>query len=198
MKRIVSLLSMTVLSAAMLNAGAPPGKPAPDFKAEDIHRESHRLSDYKGKVVVLEAYNYDCPYCRNHYDTGAMQDLQKWARENGVVWFVVNSVNPQSSSYRSPDQAKEEFKQRGMHATAWLHDSTGELGKTYGMKTTPHMIVINKKGTVVYNGAIDDQPDVSHDPSEAQNYVKKALKAVLAGEPVETERTKPYGCAVKY
>ena len=174
------------------------GKPAPDFTATDINGKTVKLSDYKGKIVVIESYNSDCPFCNNHYKTGAMQELQSDLAAKGVVWLIVNSVNPKHSSYRTPDQAKKEMADKKIIATAWIDDSSGALGHLYGMKTTPHMFVINKDGTLVYDGAIDNQPDPFHDPSKAHNYVRKAVDALLAGKPIEVSQTKPYGCSVKY
>ena len=101
------------------------GKPAPDFTATDINGKTVKLSDYKGKIVVLESYNSDCPFCNNHYKTGAMQDLEKDMAAKGVVWLIVNSVNPNNSSHRTPDQAKQEIADKKIVATAWIDDSSG-------------------------------------------------------------------------
>ncbi|MGC8886528.1 MAG: redoxin domain-containing protein [Verrucomicrobiia bacterium] len=199
MKKIT--ISAIILSIAMLNIAygeAVVGKPAPEFTAKDINGKMHKLADYKGKIVVIEAYNLDCPFCANHFKTGAMQELQGWATGQGVVWFVVNSVNPKNPSHRTPEQAKKEFESQKMKATAWIDDSDGKLGKAYGLKTTPHIVIIDKEGNVAYNGAIDDRPATSGDPRTARNYVKEALQNLLAGKPVEVKQTKPYGCSVKY
>ena len=156
------------------------------------------MSDYKGKIVVLESYNQDCPFCHNHFQTGAMQELQKDMTSKGVVWLMVNSVNPHNSSHRTPEQARVEWTEQKLNATAWLDDSSGAIGHLYGMKTTPHMFVIDKSGTLVYDGAIDDEPTPDHDPRKAHNYVRDAVEKVMAGEKVTVSQTKPYGCAVKY
>lgn len=199
-KMIIPTLTIvcSILAMNFAFGEAVVGKPAPDFTAKDIDGKTHKLSDYKGKIIVLEAYNLDCPYCANHYKTGAMQELQGWATTQGVVWFVVNSVNPKHPNYRTPEQAKKEFQSQKMKATAWIDDSDGKLGKAYGLKTTPHLIIIDKNGIVAYNGAIDDRPATSGDPRTARNYVKEALQNLLAGKPVEVKQTKPYGCSVKY
>lgn len=174
------------------------GELAPDFTARDINGKTHRLSDYRGKIVVLEAYNLDCPFCANHYKTGSMQALQEAVTSKGGVWLVVNSTHKGNPSYRPPEVARKEFAANGMKATAWLDDHDGKVGKLYGMKTTPHMFVIDPTGKVVYAGAIDDRPTASGDPRTAKNYVKLAVESLLAGRPVPVPNTKPYGCSVKY
>ncbi|MCX7872267.1 MAG: redoxin domain-containing protein [Verrucomicrobiae bacterium] len=198
MKKASTILAITLLATSLAFGEAVVGKPAPDFEAKDINGNTHRLSDYKGKLVVIEAYNLDCPFCANHFKTGAMQELQGWATEQGVVWLVVNSVNKNHPSYRTPEKAKQEFEAQKMKATAWIDDSDGKLGKAYGLKTTPHMVVIGKDGIVAYNGAIDDRPSSSGDPRTARNYIKEAIQSLLSGNQVAVKQTKPYGCGVKY
>jgi len=183
---------------SVASLGAQIGKPAPDFTATDINGKTHRLSDYKGKIVVLESYNYDCPFCANHYKTGAMQDLQAELTGKGVVWLLVNSVNSKHPSYRTPEQAKKEWDALKIKATAWLDDSSGHVGKLFGMKTTPHMFVVNKDGLLAYAGSIDDQPTPDHDPRKARNYVREAVNSLMNGSSVPVTQTKPYGCSVKY
>lgn len=197
MRRAIALLALLGFTTAAV-AAAQIGKPAPDFEAKDINGKTHKLSDYKGKIVVLESYNLDCPFCANHFKTGAMQELQKEVTSKGGIWLVVNSVNSKNSSYRSPEKAREEWEKQKMNATAWLDDSSGAIGKMYAMKTTPQMYVIDAAGTLVYNGAIDDKPTPKHDPKEAKNYVKEVFGKLQAGEKVEPFETKPYGCGVKY
>ncbi len=196
MKKAFVLLTSMVLALAV--QAVEIGKPAPDFTATDINGKTVKLSDYKGKIVVIESYNSDCPYCHNQYKTGAMQALQKDLVAKGVVWLLVNSVNPKNFSHRTPEQAKAEMAAEKMDVTAWIDDSSGTVGHLYGMKTTPHMFVIDKNGVLVYDGAIDDQPDPFHDPSKAKNYVSEAIDALLAGKSVTVTETKPYGCSVKY
>lgn len=197
MKRTLTALTL-MATAALAFAGAEVGKPAPDFTATDIHGKTHKLSDYKGRIVVLEAYNLDCPYCAHHFKTGAMQELQAELAEQGVVWLLVNSTNPKNPSYRTPEKAKKEWDAQKIKATAWLDDSSGAIGRAYGMKTTPHMFVIAKDGTLAYDGAIDDNPQASGDPRKARNYVREAVKKLIAGERPTVTQTKPYGCGVKY
>lgn len=179
-------------------AEAQVGKTAPDFAARDLNGKTHRLADYKGKIVVIESYNLDCPFCANHFKAGAMQELQAEATAKGVVWLVVNSSNPKSPSHRNNATAKKEWRAQKMKATAWIDDGDGKFGKAYGLKVTPHMVVINTDGVVAYNGAIDDSPSTDGDPRKARNYVREAISALQAGKPVEVTRTKPYGCGVKY
>jgi peroxiredoxin len=197
MKKLIAIFGFAAFASAAF-AAAEIGKPAPDFTATDINGKTVHLSDYKDKVVILESYNQDCPFCHNHFATGAMQELQKEMTSKGIIWLMVNSVNPRNSSHRTPEQAQAEWKEQKLNASAWLDDSSGAIGRAYGMLTTPHMFVIDKTGTLVYDGAIDDQPDPSHDPRKARNYVREAVGKVLAGEKVEVTKTKPYGCAVKY
>src|SRR5262245_22550710 len=198
MKKFIACFTVLVLGCLAALADARTGKPAPDFTAKDINGKTHRLSDYKGKIVVLEAYNLDCPFCANHFQSGAMQELQGELTAKGVIWLLVNSSKPKGGSYRTPAAAKKEFTDQKMKATAWIDDSSGALGKLYGMKTTPHMFVIDKEGVLVYQGAIDDRPVPDGDPRKARNYVREAVNAALAGKPVAVANTKSYGCGVKY
>jgi alkyl hydroperoxide reductase subunit AhpC len=196
MKTAFALLTALTFATAALAVEV--GQPAPDFTGTDINGKTIKLSDYKGKIVVLESYNSDCPFCNNQYQTGAMQDQQKDLTAKGVVWLIVNSVGPSNPSHRTPVQARQEWTQRKINATAWLDDGTGTIGHLYAMRTTPHMFVVDKDGTLVYDGAIDDQADPFHDPHTAKNYVSIAVNELLTGKPVTTTQTKPYGCAVHY
>src|ERR1700734_2057048 len=173
MKKASVLLTIMALAASAFAVQI--GQTAPNFKAKDINGKTVRLSNYAGKILVIESYNSDCPFCNNQYSTGAMQDLQKELAAKGVVWLLVNSVNPKNSSHRTDAQAKAEMASENMDVTAWIDDSSGKVGHLYGMLTTPHMFVIDQKGTLVYDGAIDNQPDPSHDPKAARNYVREAV-----------------------
>lgn len=198
MKRSVTILGSLLLGVGLVYAEATVGEPAPAFTAKDIHGKTHKLTDFKGKIVVIEAYNHDCPFCANHFTSGAMQELQGEMTKGGVIWLVVNSSNPKSPSYRPPAVAKKEWDTLKMKATAWIDDSDGKLGKAYGLKVTPHIVVIDAAGKVAYNGAIDDKPDTEGDPRKARNYVREAVAALKAGQPVPVTKTKPYGCGIKY
>ncbi|MGQ9854713.1 MAG: redoxin domain-containing protein [Candidatus Oleimicrobiaceae bacterium] len=197
MKNVVRFLLSSMLAFGAW-AEVRIGAPAPDFTARDINGKVHRLSDYRGKIVVLEAYNLDCPFCANHYKTGSMQSLQDAVTSKGGIWLVVNSTHKGNPSYRTSEAARKEFDAQGIKATAWLDDSDGKVGKLYGMKTTPHMFVIDPAGNLAYQGAIDDRPASSGDPRTAKNYVKLAVEALVAGKAVPVAETKPYGCSVKY
>ena len=196
MKTTFALLAALTLAASAFAVEV--GKPAPDFTGTDINSKTVKLSDYKGKIVVIESYNSDCPFCNNQYKTGAMQDLQKDLEAKGVVWLLVNSVNPKNFSHRTADQAKAEMADKKIVANAWIDDSAGTIGHLYGMETTPHMFVIAADGTLVYDGAIDNMPDPAHDPRTANNYVRDAVNELISGKPVTVSETKPYGCAVHY
>lgn len=197
MKKTLTILAAATFATAAF-AAVEIGKPAPDFTGTDITGKTIKLSDYKGKIVVIESYNSDCPFCHNQYKTGAMQALQKDLAAKGVVWLLVNSVNPHNQSHRTPEQAQKEMAAEKMDVTAWIDDSSGTIGHLYDMKTTPDMYVINKDGTLVYHGAIDDRPDPFHDPAKARNYVSEAVNDLLVGKVIEVAQTKPYGCSVKY
>lgn len=196
MKKSFILLTALTLATSLLAVEV--GKPAPDFTGTDINGKTVKLSDYKGKIVVIESYNSDCPFCDNQYASGAVQDLQKELTAKGVVWLLVDSVNPHNMSHRTPEQARAEWTERKIAATAWIDDSSGAIGHLYGMKTTPHMFVINQNGTLVYDGAMDDRPEPFGDPRTAHNYVRAAVNDLIAGKPIEVSETKPYGCAVHY
>src|SRR5207245_1887098 len=132
MKKIFcSLLAMTMCGSLF---AAEIGKPAPDFTGKDINGQTHKLADYKGKIVVLESYNLDCPFCANHFKSGATQELQAELTGKGVIWLMVNSTNPKHPSYRDPAAAQKEWVDEKIKATAWLDDNSGEIGKLYKMK----------------------------------------------------------------
>lgn len=196
MKTTFALLAALTLAASA--SAVEVGKPAPDFTGTDINGKTVKLSGYAGKIVVIESYNSDCPYCMNEYKTGAMQELQKDMAAKGVVWLIVDSVNKNNFSYRTPEQARKELADRKITATAWIDDNSGAIGHLYGMETTPQMFVIAKDRTLVYDGAIDNQPDPFHNPFTAKNYVSTAVNELIAGKPVEVSQTKPYGCSMKY
>ncbi len=190
---------MALLVAALpLRGQAKVGAPAPAFTGTDINGKVHKLSDYKGRIVVLEAFNPDCPFSANHYKTGAMPALQQAVGSKGVVWLVVNSTAANHPSYRTPEAARKEWQALGIKATALIDDHQGTIGRLYGMKTTPHVFVIDTQGVLVYAGAVDDRPDANADPRTARNHVRATVEALLAGRPVPVAETKPYGCAVKY
>lgn len=194
-----SLLSAAAFAANPSAAAPRPGSPAPDFTLTDAAGKSHALSAYKGKWVVLEWVNYDCPFVRKHYGSGNMQKLQKESRGKGAVWLSINSSAPgKQGHFEGEALAARIAKEKGA-MDAYLLDPDGKAGRLYKAKTTPHMFVINPEGVVTYAGAIDDKPSTDlEDIAGASNYVRAALDAGLAGKPVETSSTAPYGCGVKY
>ena len=199
MKQIIKLTALTaLLGIATSTFAVEIGKPAPDFTGTDINGKTVKLSDYKGKIVVIESYNSDCPFCHNHYASGAMQELQKELAAKGIMWLLVDSVNTNNFSYRTPAQAQKEWADLKIAATTWIDDHAGDIGHLYGMRTTPHCFVIAADGKLAYNGAIDDRPQPFGDPRTAKNYVRAAVDELLAGKPVTVTQTKPYGCGVHY
>lgn len=197
----ISLLSCAVLAFTLLGASAQveAGKAAPAFSLPGADGKTHALSDFKGKYVVLEWTNHECPFVKKFYSGGAMQALQKQTVAKGVVWLQVVSSAPGKQGFVTAAQALELNKAQGAAATATLLDPDGKVGKLYGAQTTPHMYVISPEGTLIYMGAIDDKPSTKpEDIAGAKNYVTAALDEALAGKPVTTPVTKSYGCSVKY
>jgi peroxiredoxin len=175
------------------------GSPAPDFTATDTYGKSQKLSEYKGKFVVLEWHNRDCPYTHKHYASGNMQKLQKEWTGKGVVWFTVISSAPGKQGYVTADDENAYVKKVGASPTAVLLDPQGTLGRLYDAKTTPQMFIINPEGVLIYDGAIDNKPTSDQrDIAQATNYVQAALEEAMAGKPVAVTVSRPYGCSVKY
>ncbi|HXJ77874.1 MAG TPA: thioredoxin family protein [Candidatus Methylomirabilis sp.] len=180
-------------------AVAKVGEPAPDFTAPSTAGNPVSLDFYKGKIVVLEWTNHECPYVRKHYETGNMQALQRETTAQGVIWLTLISSARGEQGYVTPAQADELTAARKAAPTAVLLDDKGVVGHMYGATNTPHMYVVDKAGTLVYAGAIDDRPTTRRaDVQGANNYVRAALEAVAAGQPVKTPVTRAYGCTVKY
>ncbi|MFO1397894.1 MAG: thioredoxin family protein [Burkholderiales bacterium] len=194
--RILSASLCLVAGGALaLTAGAP----APDFSVTDSNGKAVRLADYKGKFVVLEWTNPECPFVRAQYGAATMQALQKEAAGRDVVWLAVNSTHQSSSEYRTGAQMNAWMTEKSGAAKAVLIDATSATGRAYDAKTTPHMFVIDPSGTIVYAGAIDDKRSAREsDRKTAHNYVRAALDEALAGKPVSVASTQPYGCSVKY
>jgi len=192
------LAVLAVLMALPLLAGRV-GEPAPDFAGSDSNGKAHKLSDYRGKVVVLEWHNQGCPYTKKHYDTGNMQKLQKDWTAKGVVWLTIISSAPGEQGYVTAEQENAYLKKTNSTPTAALLDPSGAIGHLYGAKTTPHMYVISPNGRLVYEGAIDSKSTAdAADIAGATNWVQAALTEVAAGKQVATPVTRPYGCSVKY
>jgi hypothetical protein len=198
---IVSRLSSVFLSFTLTIAAwaLQPGYPAPDFRGTDSTGVQHTLSQYRGKFVVLEWANQGCPYDGKHYLSGNMESLQRQWTAKGVVWLSVISSAQGQQGYVTP--AEENSYLKTMHAapTAAILDPAGTVARLYQAKTTPHIFVIDPTGKLVYQGAIDDKPTTDQaDLKGARNYLNEALTAAMAGKPVPTEVTRPYGCSVKY
>ena len=176
-----------------------PGAQAPDFTLPDANGKTHSLAGYRGKWVVLEWVNYDCPFVKKHYGSGNMQKLQADARAKGAVWLSVNSSAPGKQGHFEGAELTGRIAAAKAGPDAYLLDPEGKVGKAYQAKTTPTLFVIDPDGKVVYAGAIDDKPSTDQeDVPKARNYVRAALDAAMAGKPVETASSQAYGCGVKY
>jgi hypothetical protein len=180
-------------------AAAKVGEAAPNFTAASTSGSSVSLGSYKGKIVVLEWTNHECPYVRKHYETGNMQTLQRETTGQGVIWLTLISSAKGEQGFVTPSQADELTTTRKAGPTAVLIDDKGVVGHMYGATNTPHMYIVDKAGMLVYAGAIDDRPTTRRaDVQGANNYVRAALDSVIAGQPVKTPVTRAYGCTVKY
>jgi len=195
-RRLVPVLAFAVTLVAY---AARVGSPAPDFSGTDTHGRTHSLADYRGKYVVLEWTNKDCPYTRAQYASGNMQALQKEWTAKGVVWLTILSSAPGHQGYMTAEQENAWIAKIHADPTAAILDPTGAIGHEYEAKTTPHMFVIDPSGRLIYDGAIDNQPTT--DPADiaaSKNYVTAALTEAMDGQPVAVAYTRPYGCSVKY
>ncbi len=196
-RNVILTIAMLAISCAVVFAASPArdvtasvGSPAPDFTLEDQDGNKVNLSDYAGKVVVLEWFNYDCPFVKRHYEAETFAKLANKFKDQGVVWLTINTTHYVTTA----DNKK--FKEANNLPYNILSDPTGEVGKMYDAKTTPHIFIIDKDGKLAYAGGIDDDP--KGESEKPNNYVKKAVKDILAGNPVSMSETKPYGCSVKY
>ncbi len=175
------------------------GKPAPEFTFTDIEGTQAKLSDFRGKYVVIEWFNHGCPFVGKHYKSDKMQNLQRTYTEDGVVWIAVNSTGDGHDNYRDAAMTGKEAEAKGTSATYIVLDPSGEIGKLYGAKTTPHVFIVDPQGKVIYMGAADSINSTdTGDIAKADNYIELALSEALAGKPVTTPETKSYGCSVKY
>ena len=201
MKKTVwaSVVIAALVAAALPIFAAKIGEPAPAFTATDSNGKAVNLADYKGKFVVLEWHNNGCPYVQKHYNGGNMQKLQKEWTAKGVVWLTIISSAPGKQGYVTAPDANAYAKEKSAAPTAILLDPAGEVGHAYDAKTSPQMYVVDPKGILIYDGAIDDKPTTDlADLTGAKNYVSQALGEALAGKPVSEPTTRPYGCSVKY
>jgi len=192
---LVTLALYAVSSSAALRVG----EPAPDFQGIDSEGKTHRLAGYRGKIVVLEWTNHDCPFVRKHYSAGNMQNQQREAAAQGVVWLSVISSAPGKQGHVTAANADELTRSRNAAPRAVILDPSGETGRAYGARTTPHMYIVDKAGKLVYTGGIDSITSANPaDIPRATQHVRVALQELAAGKPVSTPVTKPYGCSVKY
>ena len=198
-KLLLGILT-SLVSTALFAADSPPvGSTAPDISATDSKGKTQTLSQYKGKYVVLEWFNPECPFVKKHYGSGNMQKLQEEFTGKGVVWLTIDSSAPGLEGNLTAEQANAKIAEWKAHSSALLLDPDGKAGRTYGAKNTPHMFVIDPEGKIVYEGAIDSKPTPNpSDIASSTNYVKAALDESLAGKTVTTPSSRPYGCSVKY
>jgi peroxiredoxin len=193
------LAALAMLSATQVFAAATVGKPAPDFTLTDLDGKAVKLSDFKGRHVVLEWHNHACPFVMKHYDSSNMQSLQNRYDAKDTVWLSINSTNTGHQDYLSNEQNRAYLAAKKAAPDAYLPDPDGKVGSDYGARTTPHMYVINPAGTLVYAGAIDDKRSTNvADVKTAKNFLVAALEESKAGKPVSNASTTPYGCSVKY
>jgi peroxiredoxin len=198
-KMLLTILT-SLIATVVFAADAPPiGSVAPDFSLTDTKGNTHSLSEYKGKYVVLEWFNPECPFVKKHYGTNNMQNLQKEFTDKGVIWLTIDSNAPGTQGNLTAEEAAKIATSWKTHQTALLLDPEGKAGRAYGAKNTPNMVIINPDGKIIYHGAIDSKatPNPADIPTST-NYVKAALDQSLAGKSVATPQTKPYGCSVKY
>ncbi len=199
MKTLLAL-TLALIATSLYAIDSPPvGAVAPDFSLTDAAGKTQSLSQYKGKYVVLEWFNPDCPFVKKHYGSGNMQKLQAEYTGKGVVWLTIDSSAPGFEGSLTPEQATKVVTEQKVKSTAVLLDPEGKAGKSYGARNTPHMFVVSPEGKIVYEGAIDSKPSPNPaDIAGATNYVKVALDESMSGKPVSQSSTRPYGCSVKY
>ena len=192
-------LAGSLAVAPLLHAGVVAGAAAPDFTLTDTTGVTHSLSDFKGKYVILEWTNHQCPFVVKHYKNGDMQALQKAMTDDGAVWLQILSSAEGKQGHLKPESAERLRASQNLASTAMLLDASGEFGRSYDARTTPHMYLIDPEGTLVYQGAIDSIRSTSPaDVAKAENYLKAAYKSSKAVEPIAKATTAPYGCAIKY
>jgi thiol-disulfide isomerase/thioredoxin len=193
-----ALLAAFLLAAGSALAGTV-GQPAPDFTLADVAGKPVKLSDFRGRYVVLEWVNPECPYVEKHYGSANMQGLQKEFTAKQVVWLSINSTREGHYEYYPPQKMAGWMKQVGGAPSATLLDPSGKVGRAYQARTTPHMYIVDPKGVLVYAGGIDDKRSTSQaDVKTAKNYVRAAMGEALAGKAISAASTAPYGCSIKY
>lgn len=194
-----SLFLLGLCLWSLTSVAATVDQPAPAFTLTDSNGQSHSLADYRGKTVVLEWSNPECPFVKKHYGAGNMQAQQGAAKTDGVIWLTINSGAAGKQGHLDGAAANAVMEKGGYQSAAYLLDGSGDVGRSFGAKTTPHLYVIDTEGVLRYNGAVDSIP--SADPADipkATQYVTQALAELAAGKPVSVSRSMPYGCSVKY
>lgn len=196
---IAALFTAASLFSGATFAAATVGQAAPDFSLTDVNGKTVKLSDFKGKHVVLEWSNPNCPFVQKHYDSNNIQSLQNKYDAKDTVWLTINSTHTSHHDYMGNDKLKAFISDKKAAPDAYLTDADGVVGKNYNAQTTPHMYVVNPAGTLVYAGAIDDKPSANkEDVKGAKNYVVAALDESKSNKPVSMASTKAYGCGIKY
>ncbi len=202
-KYVFLLLSIyimfTISTKSQTKSPAEIGKTAPHFELRSAEGKIYNIDELKGKIVVLEWINFECPFVEKHYKSGNMQKLQKEYTDKGVVWLSICSSAKDKQGYYNNDEIKKRISEYKAKMTAYLIDEEGFVGKIYSAQTTPHLFIIDKNGILVYQGAIDDikSTDIG-DIKKAKNYVKNALDELLSGKSVSISTSKSYGCSIKY
>ncbi len=199
MMQVLAASLLLALSTALM-AAPEVGQPAPDFTLTDTQGNEHSLSDFRGQTVILEWTNHDCPFVIKHYQPGNMQDQQRLARnEHDAVWLSIISSRPGTQGHVSPEEADELTASRDAYPTAVLIDESGDVGRAYDARVTPHMYIIDAEGILRYMGGIDSNPSRNpEDIPDATQYVVVALEQMAAGEEIAEAVTRPYGCSVHY
>ncbi len=197
-----AILGFGLISSSIASQQVPdlkPGDQAPDFETVDTNDNKIKLSEYKGKIVVLEWTNHQCPFVKKHYGTNNIQSMQEKYTQKGVIWLSIISSAPGKEGHINKEEAKKVRESNGVKSTATILDESGEIGHKFDARTTPHMFIIDKEGKIAYMGAVDDKPTTNADDVKiAKNHVTAALDAMLEGKKVELPQTNPYGCSVKY
>lgn len=197
--KITSFLLVFLMLVFYSCYAADVGAMAPDFALKDTYGTEHKLSDFRGKYVVLEWFNPDCPFVKKHYDSGNMQALQEKYTDQGIIWLSINSSAPGKQGHYSQEEFNNITKASNASPTYVLPDADGTVGRLYGAKTTPHIFIISEQGRLIYEGAIDSIASTnSGDISEAENYVEMVFDNLGEGKGGSPSSTRPYGCSVKY
>lgn len=199
MKNKFIIMFALLLGTSLFSQQAKLNESAPNFKLKDSNGKEHSLSDFNGKIVVLEWINYECPFVKKHYNSKNMQSLQERYTAKGVIWLAICSSAPGKQGNFSSEEINNRSKDHNAKFTAYLIDEDGKVGKMYGAKTTPHMFIVDKDGKLVYAGGIDDKATTDvEDVKTAKNYISAALDELLNGKQVSIQSSVPYGCSVKY